>query len=351
MTWSEFGIIPYMQTPKGSFGIAEDPEAPGTWYMAWQNAWPATMGALFPRVRISLARTTDGKNWEFMADVERTSTYANDHHAHVRQFLDPDVKVSADYVYVTFGRSDTGEQGSTHNNQVPRYARFEKDKLTAHAWDDATIWDSNKAKSIEITTLPQTKFGYGDLFNTLGGIVTEHNLNGTKTENMFREYAIVEQPNMYKLGKQTVQIYSGTLHTTSYEIEIVPNYDLIWTIKGKGTVDPDPDGFLRMMEGAEQTFDMKPAKGYKVGSVTINGQKVKVKKNTFTITNVQENQEITVVFAKLTIMDYIIWIILGAVVVAGAAVGVIFLTKKKKPKADGAMEDISSNSNPPADEN
>ncbi len=352
VTWTEFGIIPHMQTPMGSFGIGEDPENPGTWYMAWQNTWPATMGAIFPRVRISLARTTDGKNWEFVADVERTSTYANGQSAHVRQFLDPDVTVTDEYVYVTYGRSDTGEQGSTHNNQVPRFTRFEKDKLTAHAWDDATIWDSNKVERIEITTMPQTKFGYADLFNTLGGIVTEYNLNGTTKEVQFREYAILEQPNMYKLGKQTVQIYSGTLHTTSYEIEIVPNYDLIWTIKGRGTVDPDPDGYLRMMEGAEQTFAMKPAKGYKVGSVTVNGKKVKVSKNTFTISNVQENQEITVVFAKLTVMDYIIWIILGAVVVAGAAVGVILLVKKKKPKAGGGeMEDISSNSNPPADEN
>ncbi len=352
VNWTEFGIIPYMQSPMGSFGIAEDPEAPGTWYMAWQNTWPVTMGSIYPRIRISLARTTDGKNWEFMADIERTSTYGNDQHTHVRQFLDPDVTVTDEYVYVTHGRSDTGEQGSSHNNQVPRYTRFKKDKLTAHAWDDATIWDSNKAESIEITTLPQTKFGYADLFNTLGGIVTEHNLNGTSTQVQFREYAILEQPNMYKLGKQTVQIYSSTLHTASYEIEVVPNYDLIWTIKGKGTIDPDPDGMLRMMEGASQTFTLKPAKGYKVGSVTVNGKKVKVSKKTFTISSVQENQEITVVFAKLTIMDYLIWIILGAVVVAGAAVGVIFLIKKKKPKADGdKMEDISSNSTPPADRN
>ncbi len=333
ITWTEFGVIPYMQTPKGSFGIAEDPENPGTWYMAWQNAWPVTMGSIHPRIRCSLARTTDGKNWEFLADVERTSTYANHYHAHVRQFLDPDVHVTDDYVYVTFGRSDTGKIGSTHNNQVPRFTRFQKDKLQARAWDDSTIWNSNMVERVEISALPQTKFGYADLFNNTGGRITEYSLNGTVVQKDMRSYAVLEEPNMYKLGKQTVQLYSPTLHTVSYEIEVVPNYDLIWTVKGKGEISPDPDGMLRIMEGASQTFNLKPAGGYKVQSGTVNGQKVKIRKGAFTLQNVQENQEITVLFSKLTVADYLPWIALGAVLAAAVAVGTVVLLKKQKKKA------------------
>ncbi len=351
-TWTEFGKMPHMQAPVGSFGIEEDPYNPGTYYMAWVNCFPTALGAILPRTRLSLARTTDGKNFEFLTDVFRTSDFDAAYND-IRQIVDPSVCVTKDYVHVTYSVASKYDNNA-HNALRIRYCRLEKDNLSAHAWNDATISDTTAPEKIEIATLPQTKFGYSDLFNTTGMEIKVTALNGNVTTEGAKEYFLVDgEPNMFKLGKQTVRLMSKYYMFIEYDIEIVPNYDLIWTIKGKGTVDPDPDAFNRMMEGASQTFTLKPAKGYKVSYVTVNGQKAKISKNTFTISDVREEQEITISFVKKTIVDYIGWIILGAVVVAGIAVGVVLLItkRKKKPAPADAMEDISSNSTPPTDEN
>ncbi len=352
VTWGNFGTIPFMQAPKGSFGIEEDPYNPGTYYMAWVNCYPVSLGGILPRTRLSLARTTDGKNWEFLTDVDRTSDFHSDSASDIRQIVDPGVCVTKDYVHVTFSRASKYAP-QAHNYLLIRYCRFEKSKLTARAWDDSTIYDTMQAASIQVAGTPQTKFGYADLFSTNGLQIEVTSINGRKIVGGAKGFDIVQEPNMFKLGKQTITLMSQNYLFTSYEIEVVPNYDLVWTIKGKGTVDPDPDATLRMMEGATQTFTLKPAKGYKVSYVTLNGKKAKIKKNTFTIANVQENQEVVVSFVKLTIMDYLLWIILGVVVVAGIGVGCVLLIPrlKKKKAAAGEMEDISSTSNPPSDEN
>ncbi len=359
-TWTEFGKIPYMQCPMGSFGIAEDPENIGTYYMAFVHNTPYQLGNAFPRTRLTLAKTTDGKNWEYVTEVERSTgwtSFNSSGNNEVRQFLDPGVCVNEDYIYVTFGRSNRVEKGEWHNNQRPRLVRFEKDKLTTRPWDDSTVVDTCYPQSIAIKTLPQTKYGYGDLFSTIGMEIDVTAVNGRVTTEGPKTYFLVDgEPNMFKLGKQTVRLMSKYYMFIEYDIEIVPNYDLIWTIKGKGTVDPDPDAFNRMMEGANQTFKLKPAKGYKVSYVNVNGQKAKISKNTFTISDVHEEQEITVSFVKKTIVDYLPWIILGAVVVAGIGIGCILLIPKlkKKSAAKKAEEediDISSSSTPPTDEN
>ncbi len=287
-----------------------------------------------------------------MTDVDYTSDFHSGEHNNIRQIVDPSVCVTEDYVNVTFSRASKHEDNVSHNHLLIRYCRLEKDKLTAKAWDDSTIYDSTQAASIKVATLPQTKFGYSDLFSTAGLEIEVTAINGNKTVEGPKEYDIVVEPNMFKLGKQTITLLSKNYLFTSYEIEVVPNYDLIWTIKGKGSVDPDPDAKLRMMEGETQTFTLKPAKGYKVSYVKVNGEKAKIKKNTFTISNVQENQEITVSFVKLSFVDYLPWIILGVVVVAGIGVGcVLLIPRLKKKKAAGEMEDISSSSETPSDEN
>lgn len=70
-SWHNVGIIPQMQCARSSFGIAEDPQPKGTWYVAWVNDSPRIRGQIFSRTRLSLALTRDGKNWEFLTDVER----------------------------------------------------------------------------------------------------------------------------------------------------------------------------------------------------------------------------------------------------------------------------------------
>ncbi len=344
-TWTEFGHIPYMQCPMGSYGIDEDPNNPGTYYMAWVSSQGYSFGATFPRIRLSLAKTTDGKNWEFVTDVDRTSALDSDYASEIRQFIDPSVTVSDDYIYVNLARcTSSGDEISVHNAVRQRVIRLEKANLTTRPWDDATVTNTMFPVSIEIGTSPQTKFGYADLFSTLGGTVKVTTVNGSVYEDPLNYYELITEPNMFNMGKQTVRFVDVHQHILEYDIEVVPNYNLNWTIKGKGTVDPNPDATLRMMEGAEQTFTLMPNKGYKVSYVTVNGKKVNIRKNTFTISNVQEDQDITVSFVKLGFVDYLPWIILAVVVVAGIGIGVVLLLRKKK-KTPKEIEDISSTSN------
>jgi len=158
-SWHNVGIIPQMQCARSSFGIAEDPQQKGTWYVAWVNDGPSIRGSIFSRTRLSLARTRDGKNWEFLTDVERfgecypdgATVGANP----LYQIVDPSVSADEKYVYVTWGGSVWASKRSpgtkrimndpstitAHNELRPMFARFEKAKLKSQPWSAATVHD------------------------------------------------------------------------------------------------------------------------------------------------------------------------------------------------------------------
>lgn len=118
-----------MQTPASSFNVQEDSNHPGTWYMVWVNDAPRTRMSISPRTRLSLARSIDGKNWEFVMDVDRmisTGGIMNVSHGHqIYQILDPSLFISDDYIYVTYGRS-TKSSAEAHNAQRLRLVRINK---------------------------------------------------------------------------------------------------------------------------------------------------------------------------------------------------------------------------------
>lgn len=161
-SWHNIGIIPQMQCARSSFGIAEDPEREGTWYVAWVNDSPRVRGDIFRRCRLSLARTTDGKNWEFLADVERFGEwYVDDAQIALPplyQIIDPSVSADDKYIYVTWGGSMWASKKSpetkrvmnnpstitVHNELRPMFARIEKDKLQAQPWSAATVSDMSR---------------------------------------------------------------------------------------------------------------------------------------------------------------------------------------------------------------
>jgi len=152
VTWKGFNTIREMQCARSSFGVAEDPYNPGTYYMAWVNNTPLYRNASQGRIRMSLARSYDGKNWHFVGDAEYTSLRYADKREYLYfplfQILDPSVTVTEDYVYVTYGLSAFADRGDTvgqlkhvHHEQRPALTRFEKGKLKDIPWDATNVSD------------------------------------------------------------------------------------------------------------------------------------------------------------------------------------------------------------------
>lgn len=151
-TWEGIYEVKELQCAKSSFAITEDPFESGTFYLAWVNDKPMSRGNHNGRTRISLVRSYDGKNWEFLCDVERMSLRFADEMPHLYiplfQILDPAVAIAEKYVYVTYGISRfsckdavPGSAEMVHHIQCPAVVRFEKDKLFSKPWDEITLCD------------------------------------------------------------------------------------------------------------------------------------------------------------------------------------------------------------------
>lgn len=331
VTWEGIYQIPEIQQPMTSYAVMEDKYNPGTYYMLTLLGAADYLGSIFPRNTLSLLKSTDGKNWEFQTYLERMDeTWSPTNGTAIYQILDPSLWIDEDYVYCTFGRSEreySKFDANSHQAQRVNYYKLKKSSLVSRPWDSSNIPDMEYPKSIVLKDVPQTKFGLGDLFTAYGTIELT-NFYGEKTvEDLKLNCKIYEQPNMFKLGKQTVKLYYSNASMMSYEIEIVPNYTITWDIYGDGTVSPED---TRIMEGATKEFTLTPAKGNKVAAVFVNGEKVSVKKNKFTIKDAKENYEIEVDFAPLSILDYWYFIVLGVVVLAAAALAVILVIRKKR---------------------
>lgn len=337
-TWSGYHLIPEMQCAASSFSVAEDSENPGTYYLIWVNDSAAAYGSLQNRTRISLARSTDGKEWEFLCDLERMCVrYSTDpaSNSPLYQILDPSITVDGDYIHCTFGRSEeldeTATQGTAanyHNFQQVRYVRLNKNSLVAKKWDSSTVADMKFPTKIEVTTLPdKVRFGYGDIYAVLGGKVTITALDGSKTEKDLNRFSMLEEPDMYTMGKQTVTIYDKNCFTATYDIEVVNKYRVKWSVSDGGTVEPKDKNVL---EGENLTFETVADAGYKLKSVTVNGEKYRAWGGKVTVKDVHEVLEIEVIFVEKTIFDYLIWIIPTLLLLAIA--GYIIWQKSNKKK-------------------
>lgn len=337
VTWEGLYQIPEMQCAMTSFSVMEDPTEEGTYYMLWVNGKATYLSSQYPRNRICLVKSTDGMNWEFVMNCERMADFISDQNGvELYQVLDPSIYVTEDYVYITFGRSEREfAEDDAYNHQAQRcyYIRAEKDKLTTRDWDASTIADMRYPKTIEFEKKPQTKFGMSDLFNTIGTIKLTDFLGDTKVEDISDNCTMYEEPNMFQLGTQTVSLYYKNGTELSYDINVVPNYNIVWNVSDGGKVEP----FLtRLMEGAEQTFDLIPNEGYKVKSVYVNGEKYSTVGKKFTVKDVKENLTIEVTFTERSILDYLVWVLLVLLLASG---GYILYRRKRDNKKNEVKEE------------
>lgn len=152
-TWHGLHSIRHMQCAKSSFSVMQDPYEKGTYYMAFVNDRSWSRGNVSPRTRFTLARSYDGKNWEFLCDLERFATRIADDYPGIYvplfQVVDPVVTVFRDYIIVDSGISarqsiEECKPGSTkavHHEQRTGIIRIEKSKLVAKPWNEYSISD------------------------------------------------------------------------------------------------------------------------------------------------------------------------------------------------------------------
>ena len=106
-------------------------------------------------------------------------------------------------------------------------------------------------------------------------------------------------------------------------------FTLTATAGENGTITPK--GAVSVAQGESQTFVFKPADGYKVDKVTVNGTAVAAKDNKYTVANVQANGTIHVTFVKVTSPETgdssNIFMLIALMMLSGAAVAI---TMRKK---------------------
>lgn len=307
LTWSGLYQVPEMQCSMTSFAIAEDPYNEGTYYMVWVNGTPNYKGSMYERSRPCLVKSTDGKNWEFVMNCERMANlYSPQNGQLIYQVIDPSLLVTKEHVFVTFGRSSkefSETSAGSHQAQRAYCIRVEKDKLKTRDWDASTVSNMNFPAKVEIEKYPQTKFGLGDIFNSYNATVKITALNGkVRTEDFTLNSKVYSEPNMFKLGKQVISATYSNGYPLDYEIEIVPNYNIVWKLSDGGTVEPKKN---RIMEGATEEIKLVPDEGYKVVNATINGKKVRTINNVLKLKNIDTNLEIEIEFSRVSVWEYL----------------------------------------------
>jgi len=127
-SWNQYGCVVYSDSTDGgkTFGpIKTMPELPcgrssmqfyrdpygetdTTYYMIWVNTQNNPLEDIMPRSSISLAKSTDGKNWVFLGDIWRwQSNYRYGTGGSVlNHIVDPFVKTTEDYVIVGTGLAE-----------------------------------------------------------------------------------------------------------------------------------------------------------------------------------------------------------------------------------------------------
>ncbi len=336
VTWEGQYQIPEMQCAQASYSLVADPSNEGTYYLVWVNNTPVRYGNSFSRTRLSLARTTDGKNWEYLCDLERMSEeiYGNNmsNTTPLMQIVDPAIYVDDQYIYATMARSDgtdptkiTGSNTNYHNCLRGRMVRIEKDKLVAREWGASNISDMLFVKSLEVTKPVKLRFGLGDMFTYVGGEVTATRMDGTTFTMDASSLYLYQEPDTFTLGKQTVVLYNSNGTQATYEVEVVRKYNVTWKINGEGTVDPQVNSVL---EGDTLTSKISADSFFKKAVVTVNGENVKLQNGKLVCEEVKEELEITVDFVNKGVMDYLLYIVILLVALA-AIVGTVFFVKKK----------------------
>ena len=145
-----FGPLQYLEnmpTPTSSMQFVKDEYADNdyTYYMVWLNAEIETTNTHTPRSRLSLAKTTNGKDWVYLGDVMRwESTYMMGTTI-INHVVDPFIKTTEDYIICGTGfaegtkvKNDGGP--AAHQGQRQNIFAIRKDTLPAGIPVEDMLW-------------------------------------------------------------------------------------------------------------------------------------------------------------------------------------------------------------------
>ncbi len=198
-----------MPCATSSFGVAEDPLNPGTWYMVYVKDVPYTPTSIWPRNHFVLAKTTNGVDWEEIMTLDRYTSTPHPLSAELYQFLDPNILVTEDYIYATYGRSDKYKEG-THNHQYARYYRIDR-------WNSVSV-DSDMQGILSVNT---DRANRGD---TVTVTVTQPADAQIKAGSL-KVYS-VDRSNSMKVITQPSQVLAGTGLGNTFEFTM-PAADVV----------------------------------------------------------------------------------------------------------------------------
>jgi len=120
-TWGKLIKIPELVCSLSSMQFFRDPYADNetTYYMVWVFSPPILASSPMSRSRLSLAKSTDGRNWEFLGDLWRWE-HRHSVDAHIAHVVDAFVMTTKDYVICGAGYSEhlkvPGEGGSEYHH-------------------------------------------------------------------------------------------------------------------------------------------------------------------------------------------------------------------------------------------
>ncbi|MBQ8551250.1 MAG: S-layer homology domain-containing protein [Clostridia bacterium] len=125
-TWGPLVEMKEFYCSCSSMQFVRDPYADNatTYYMVWVYSEPTALTSGMTRARLSLAKSTDGKEWEFLGDVWRWESNYSKGGAFINHVVDPFIKVTEDYVLVGSGFSEhtalSGEPDVANWHQAQR---------------------------------------------------------------------------------------------------------------------------------------------------------------------------------------------------------------------------------------
>ena len=161
---------------------------------------------------------------------------------------------------------------------------------------------------------------------------------GTKTITLPKKHSVYDvfAEEFVSMDTNTITYNHIAKDTKLYRLMKSNHYAVTARLKaGKGTLSAP--GLTEVKMGESYTLTVEPEKGYEIASVTVNGEVVELKDNTFHVNEVNENYVIHVRFSKMPEMVEVIeiieeWIVLPWPIffsgVALIAIGV-YLQKKK----------------------
>lgn len=179
-TWQGEYALPQMRIPRGSHCLIADPTQPGTNYAVFVYCEPNKWKDPQNRTRLALARTTDGKNWEYLMDCWRWDEGNNKRPGKppINQIVDPSIAVTRDYVFIASGWSEQDMAGY-HQKQQQHVLKLRKADLTPYEVWPTYIPRPDEVCWIEAIAPQKAEYLRGETLDLTGGWIIVHYYDGS----------------------------------------------------------------------------------------------------------------------------------------------------------------------------